>query len=154
MGLMLGSLGERLYVDANAIIYYAEAHPVFGGQVRALFAAVEQGRAVLVTSELTLAETLVVPLRSNNSPLIARYIEIVSPRKYFEIVPVSRSILMESARLRAKVGNRLPDAIHIATALMASCSTFISEDKGIRLPESVKLVRVSDLGSELPQTQP
>lgn len=58
-------------------------------------------------------------------------------------MPVDRSILVAAARLRAQLTLRLPDAIHVATALAADCELFVSNDRRVRLPDSMTLLTVS-----------
>jgi predicted nucleic acid-binding protein len=58
------------------------------------------------------------------------------------MVPIERSILIEAAGLQAKVKLRLPDAIHIATAIAADCRTVLSNDRRLRVPPSIKLLRL------------
>ena len=64
----------RLYVDSNVVIKAFEG----GGAVRDFCAALFRGKAQVVTSELTLAEVLVGPLKKRGesyaaaSPLLMR----------------------------------------------------------------------------------
>ena len=58
--------GEGLYLDTNIFIYALEGYPKFIASVRALFAAIDEGRIRAVTSELTLAESLVKPMMDGN----------------------------------------------------------------------------------------
>lgn len=45
-------------------------------------------------------------------------------------MPVSRSILIEAAKIRSAAGNvRLPDAIHLATAVSTGCDTVLTNDR-------------------------
>lgn len=146
--------GQRLYVDANCFIYLSERHSVFGPPARRLFKAAHDGFCTLVTSDLTLAEVLVLPIRLGDEAMQAQYVEAVSPRDALEVRGVTRAILIESARLRATTGSKLPDAIHVATAISAGCSAVVTEDRGIRAPAGLRLVRVSELGSLLPPDTP
>ena len=143
-------LGQRVYVDANAIIYFAEMHPTFGEPMRAGFQMARQGEATLVTSELPLAEVLVLPIKANRQDLVAAYTGLISHRDSFEVISVSRSILVESANRRASAGIKLPDAIHVATAIIANCRIFISEDRNIRTPQRLEHVKISLLDRDLP----
>jgi predicted nucleic acid-binding protein len=57
---MTGLSGARIYLDANALIYFTEAHPTLGPPLKSLFAFADDGNCRLVSSELTLAEVLVL----------------------------------------------------------------------------------------------
>ena len=58
------------------------------------------------------------------------------------LVPVSRDILLETVELRLQhpVRLNLPDAIHLASAVKAGCSHFVTSDKGIRPPSLLERV--------------
>ena len=138
-------LEQRLYLDANALIYFAEAHPMLGQPIRAIFELAWRGRVSLVTSELSLAEVLVLPFKLGREDLVATYLDIVKTSLNLDIVAVDRAILVESARQRAGSSRKLPDSIHVATALQARCAFFISEDRNIRTPTGIEHVLISDL---------
>jgi predicted nucleic acid-binding protein len=48
----------------------------------------------------------------------------------FKLVPISRPILDQAAGLRAASGIKTPASIHAATALLANCTRFLTNDKG------------------------
>ncbi|MBD0385183.1 MAG: PIN domain-containing protein [Nostoc sp. C3-bin3] len=57
------------------------------------------------------------------------------------MIPVNRQVLIEAAQLRASINIKLPDAIHAATALLAQCSTFLTNNQRFRsVPVSVILL--------------
>jgi predicted nucleic acid-binding protein len=137
--------GHRLYLDANALIYFGEAHPNLGPLIQWIFELAWQGRATLVAGELSLAEVLVLPFRTNRLDLVTLYQTLIAKTSYFEIVAVNRAVLVESARQRSITGRKLPDSIHVATAVSAGCSMFISEDRDIRVPNGLQLVPISGI---------
>ncbi len=53
--------GRRVYFDTGVFIYALEDEPATQAQMLPLFAALDAGEVEVVTSELTLAEVLVVP---------------------------------------------------------------------------------------------
>ena len=82
-----------------------------------------------ITSELTLAETLVKPMSQRNDTLAKTYIEARQTGEFLTLVPVSREILIEAARLRAAHPSlKLPDAVHAASAIASQATFFISND--------------------------
>jgi predicted nucleic acid-binding protein len=134
---------RRIYLDTNAIIYYAEAHPTLGPPVDAILSAGAKDLLTIVTSELCLAEALVLPLRLDQRQLVEAYEKLLTSRPHFEVWPVSRAILVGCAELRAAQKIKTPDAIHVATALAANCSHLVSED-GFQVPPVLAKVLVSE----------
>ncbi|MBL8907199.1 MAG: PIN domain-containing protein [Rhizobiales bacterium] len=57
------------------------------------------------------------------------------------VLPIDRAVLLNASRLRSELGNKLPDAIHVATALAEDCDRFVTSDKGIALPSGIDLAR-------------
>ncbi len=144
MGVKPDFQGVRLYVDTNILIYAVEgARP----EALALLEAVDAGVIAVVTSELTLAEVLVAPLRNGQQDIAATYEALLGCDESgrLDVVPVSRTVLMESARLRATVGGKLPDAIHVATALTEGCGFLLTEDRLLVVPDNLRKLTLEDL---------
>jgi predicted nucleic acid-binding protein len=123
---------RRLYLDANVFIYAIEGVGEIASSLRELFDLFRAKRGTGVTSELTLAEVLPradgIQRRS--------YIDLIVSSRIFDLQPVSRDILIETADYRESSGMpKLPDAIHIVTAVRAGCKTILSADSRLRLPE-------------------
>ncbi len=95
-----------------------------------------------VSSELSLAEILVKPIAhakaSGDWQLVETYrFQIYDKGSFQRIIPVSRAVLDMAANVRSENKIiKLPDAIHLATALIENCSVFISND--IRLVDMIR----------------
>jgi predicted nucleic acid-binding protein len=99
-----------------------------------------------VTSELTMLEVLVIPLRRGDPHEEERCRQILAPRSWLRLIPVSMVILEKAAHLRAaSVGLRTPDAIHLATAIAASCEAFLTNDRRMRPTAPPSVVLLDDL---------
>jgi predicted nucleic acid-binding protein len=57
-------------------------------------------------------------------------------------MPVERAILLRAARLRCELHLKLPDAIHVASAVAAGCDLFLSNDHRLRVPDGMALTRI------------
>ena len=63
----------RLYVDTAPFIYFTEAHAGYSDKMKAVFHAVSTGKFMVITSAVTLSETLVKPLQADDTALLNRY---------------------------------------------------------------------------------
>lgn len=121
--------GSRLYIDTNVWIYALEGFSGYVNSLQKLFSRIDTGELRAITSELTLAETLVKPMSQRNDTLAKTYIEALQTGEFLTLVPVSREILIEAARLRATHPSlKLPDAVHAASAISSQATFFISND--------------------------
>ncbi len=113
----------------------------YAAAVDALFDLIEGGQIEAATSELTLAEALTKPFEAGRPDIAKVYEAMLAPSSWLAVVPVERAILIEAARLQAALALRLPDAIHVATAVAAGCNAFLSNDRRIKVPPDLALVR-------------
>jgi predicted nucleic acid-binding protein len=134
--------GEAVYLDANLLIYAVEGYAAFAAALRGLLEAIEAGRIRAVTSELTIAEVLVKPLELGREDLVQVYRDLIEHSGHITLVPVDRAVLVEAARLRAGLGLRLPDAIHVASAVRTGCTAFVSNDRRLALPTTVRRIEL------------
>ena len=144
MGRVTDLAGQRVYLDTNIFIYALEGHAAFASVLAELFQSIDQGELQAATSELTLAETLVKPFLDGSAERQQAYQQALQSSAGLMLVPVSRAVLVEAARLRAAHGFRLPDAIHVATARLSACATFLSNDKRLR-PAGLTVMTLAEL---------
>ena len=147
MGVKNRTLLEKLApgpvaLDTAIFIYFIEKHPAYMPEIAPLFEAIADGRLKAATSALTLLETLVIPLRVNNSGLAAQYEVILMHSQNLEFVELSVPVLRIAARLRARKNIRTPDAIQLAAAIHANCSSFLTNDRKIPSDPEIKVVQL------------
>lgn len=132
----------RLYWDANVFIRLVEGNDPVSDQLGRLLAyALVEGHVSIHSSALTLAETLVHPLRKNDRELLDTYRDFFDPNGSLEIAEVDRSILEEAAKIRSQLeALKLPDAIHIATARKLDCTHFVTGDKRLAVGTSLRCI--------------
>ena len=147
MGLLNAIQGNSVYLDTNIWIYTLEGFPAFAPELVILFQAIDQGRLTAVTSELSLAETLVKPIQRGSSAQQDLYKQTISNTSTLQVLPVQRNVLIEAARLRATVNLKLPDAIHAATAILTQCSTFLTNDQRFQSVSEFHTVLMSQISS-------
>jgi predicted nucleic acid-binding protein len=134
LGGLEEKLGEKVYLDTNFFIYSLEEVEPWVVVARRILAALDEGACSGVTSELSLAECLVKPLELGQADLVRTYQAFLQERRFFSVVPITRDLLVEAARLRAISRIKLPDAIHAATALQRRCTSFLTNDTRLTIP--------------------
>lgn len=137
--------GEHVYLDANVFIYAVEGYAKYSSLCTGLLQSIERMTLHSVTSELTLAEVLVRPLKDAKRAIAKIYEDLIQTQFDLNVVPVTRNVLIEAAKLRAAAGCRLPDAIHIATAQLSASKIFLTADKTLKVPSPLRVVTLDEL---------
>ncbi len=141
MGSLSLPAAGLVYVDAQIAIYSTDGHPIYAPACYPIW----QQAITTVRSELILLETLVGPLRSGDSTLAAAR-ENLWLQPNTRLLPITQDILRESARLRAAIPSlKTPDAIHAATALLAHCALFVTNDASFKRVPGLPLVILNDV---------
>lgn len=136
-----------VYFDTNLFIYAVEQQAddvPFFAVLNALFTMASEGGCQAITSELSLAETLVGAYKKNNE-LVVIYDELFSNRPDLAVYPVDKAVLKSAAYIRTIVKVALADAIHVATALTEHADYFITNDDRLNTPEGIQKVLISDI---------
>lgn len=145
MGLLSVITGPFVYMDANIFIYTLEGFAAYIDELTALFTEVNRGTFRAVTSDFTLAETLVKPLMDQNIGLQEIYHQTIRNSDKLIVVSVNRRVLAKAAQIRAETGLRLPDAIHAATCLLGSCETFLTNDPHFKRVAGLNVIVLSEV---------
>ncbi len=132
--------GSKFYLDANVVISAVEAPDETGHTIMAILAeGVRRGRryrdriARFATSELTLAECLVKPLKENDTELVHVYATLLVDSDMINLEAIDQEVMWCAANLRGLDDKlKLPDAIHLAAAFRYGCTVFLTSDKRLR----------------------
>ena len=134
-----------IYVDANIFIYFVEGAGAERETATALFLEAADRGIRLVTGEISIAECLRGVIGQDEATAASIYRDLFSNGSIVEMVAAD-PILYEYAALAGSLFSlKLVDAIHLASAVMADCDAFLTNDKGIRGPETLQIIRLSDL---------
>lgn len=128
MGQLILPSSGSVYIDTSVAIYSVEGSLDYWDLLQPLWFKSQIGEIKIVSSELTLMEALVRPLKTGDSLLVADYERLLLNNEEVGLIPIDLSILREAARLRAGTKLKTPDALHAATALLASCQMFLTND--------------------------
>lgn len=121
----------KIYFDANVFISTIErrfSQEICDGLTGLMTRPARKSQFV-VTSELTFSEVLVRPMREDDGDLVAIYENIIVDGPVLSVGPINRELLFHASRLRAHyISLKLPDAIHLSTALNLGCDYFLTSD--------------------------
>lgn len=97
-----------------------------------------------MSSEITVLETLVKPLREDDTA-VERLFRLMFDASEVGLIPATRELWEDAAHLRAETGLKTPDALHAATALQAESTCFVTNDTDFRRVPDLPVVVLDDL---------
>jgi predicted nucleic acid-binding protein len=136
-----------IYLDTNTLIYRVEMIEPYYNVAKPLWDALDASLQDVVTSELSLLEVLVKPLRIGDTTLQTMFIGTLYGTPGLSCVSITRQILEIAASLRATTGLKTPDAIHAATALAAGCTLFVTNDLAFRRVPGLNVAVLSEIAA-------
>lgn len=150
------TLPSRVSIDSNCFVYLRDSSTPRGSFVeRELIQPLIAGSKSAVVSAIALAELLVWPLRDGNEIAALELRASLEGLRGLEIVPVDAEVAERAARVRVAHGLRLPDAIHVATAIIGGAESLLTNDRQLsRAGASMPVLVLDDLvaGTDQPQT--
>ncbi|MHB9144269.1 MAG: type II toxin-antitoxin system VapC family toxin [Symbiobacteriia bacterium] len=142
---------KRIGIDTNCLKYLREGAPNPRAQEEAefLFRSVETGLLTGVVSTVSLHEVLVGPLRRGRPDLANAYRALLRNFPNLSLVSVSDQVADFGAELRARdlsQGRNLktPDALCLATAIMAGCNAFVTNDMRLGGLEEIRILPLAE----------
>lgn len=124
------TIKSKLAVDAMIFIYHFDRVEPYFTYTSKILSEAQRGQHEIVTSIISVIEIL-SPKIYRQTPDIIKEINIYfKEANYLHVIDVNWDIAQETARLRRLYpALRTPDAIQIATALIAKADTFATNDK-------------------------
>ena len=138
-------LHRRIAFDTNLLIYLFEVGGPKAIAVQRLLDAAEGGSVSIIVASLALAEISVNPAAIDNDVLAERYADAIRSIPRLDLVPLTVEIAIDAGLLRGRRGHSLPDAIHLATAVRAGASVFVTNDRRLRALPRLDVVQLADL---------
>ena len=133
-----------VYLDANGFIYSVELVDPYRTLLEPLWQQARAGEFDVASSDITVLETLVKPLREGDE-VVEMLLRSMFDAREVSLVPATRELWEGAARIRADTGLKTPDALHAATALSIGCTLFITNDTDFRRVEGLPIVVLDDL---------
>ncbi len=145
MGALVLPSEGKIYLDANCFIYSIERIDPYREILDSIWQAASVGEVGVATSELTLLEVLVKPLKVGDITTATIFRTVLRHSPDVQMYPITQGILEEAAKLRATIGLRTPDALHAATAILNKCTLFVTNDSTFRNLRDANVVVLKDI---------
>ena len=144
MGPLILPTRGPVYLDANGFIYSVERVEPYHTLLEPMWQQARDGEFEVASSDITVLETLVKPLRENDE-VVEMLLRSMFDAHEVSLVPATRELWEDAARIRADTGLKTPDSLHAATALSTGCALFITNDTDFRRVEDLPMVILDDL---------
>jgi predicted nucleic acid-binding protein len=132
-------------VDTAPFIYYVEQHPTYFTLTKAIFERVSKDLLLVSASALALTEVLMKPIQATNTHLHQEYRDLLLNTKNVSTIAIDINIAVRAAELRATYNLKTPDALHVASAIVAGCDAFLTNDSGIKRVTEINILILDEL---------
>lgn len=140
---------EAAGLDTAVFIYAFEQHPNLGSLAQTIFRAMENGAFRGYASVLALGEVLTGVKKSGDHDLLFRYRDAFQRFPGLTLCPCDVNVMETMSDLRVRYNLRIPDAIHVGTALVYGATAFITNDLHLRCVTELEIVMLADFAAEL-----
>jgi predicted nucleic acid-binding protein len=120
-----------IYLDSSIIIRMLEGNDRVRLPIERKLAALNVTERVLVTSRLSTLECRSKPLRDNDTDLLELFDRFFRAGEVL-VQEIDSDVIDKATELRAFVGLKTPDAIHVATFMLLNAKSFWSTDTRIK----------------------
>ncbi len=135
----------RLFLDSAPVIYFVERNPAYAALVDEFFDRIDAGSLSAVTSPVTLAECLVVPVRSGLTQIQQDFTDLIVAGRNVTFVRLDDGIARHAAELRVRYKLLLPDAFQVAVSLGAGCDALLTNDIKLKQIREIPILVLTDL---------
>jgi predicted nucleic acid-binding protein len=119
-----------IYADANVVIRLIEGDAATRAPLEARLLPLRGTGRFLLTSRLTRLECRVKPLRHADTALLALYDAFFAGVEV-ALLEITDAVLDKATELRANLNFKTPDAIHLASAILAGATAFLTGDRNL-----------------------
>lgn len=135
----------HLHLDSAPLIYFVERNPIYFSRMKAIMRRICPNGLNASFSVITVPEVLNKPIALGDTKLQAVYRALLTQTRNVELHPLTLAIAEKAAILRAAHNLRTPDAIQLATAVETGCDAFLTNDKGFKRVEDLRVLILDEL---------
>lgn len=136
---------SSLGIDTPILIYFVEENPTYLARAQEVIRLVDEGALSGFASVLALTEVLTIPLRAGDAGIAASYRNLLRNSRHFSLASVNEAVAELASDLRARHNLKTPDAIHVASAIVSVCDTFITNDRMLSRVTEIRVMVLEDL---------
>ena len=127
-------------LDANCLIYLIEGNPIWNQKIVARLVRAKAIGDTVGVCDLVRAECLIGPLKTGNSRVLADYQRVFS-NPIVQMLPVTPTVCERAAEIRvaSAMKIKLPDALHLAAAMVHGCGLFLTNDEELAVCAAIKV---------------
>ncbi len=134
-----------LFLDTAPVIYFVERNPQYTAAADEIFQRIDAGTLPAVTSPVTLAECLIVPIRNGLAALQQDFRDLIVYGQGVTFVVLDEAIGVRAAEWRAAYNLTMTDAFQVAAALSAGCDAFLTNDVGLKRVQELAVLVLGEL---------
>lgn len=136
---------HAIFIDTAPVIYYIEAHPLFGLLAKQVVEAFQSGNLFAFSSVITLVEVLPKPIEVGNTGLADQFTTFLRHGKNIDLIEISADIAESAGKLRGKYpALRAMDAIQLAVALDVGAEAFMTNDRRLKPVTEIDIIVLKD----------
>lgn len=136
---------NRVFIDTAPVVYYVQKHVGFFGIAKSAFDWIDKNSLLAITSPVTLAECLVLPMRQGLVEVQQDFFDFFMGNMEIFLDSIMTGTGKEAAKIRSKYHLSLPDALQVAVALQTSCEALLTNDLAFKRVNELRIILLSEL---------
>lgn len=137
-------LHRKIGVDTAPFIYLWEKNPRYLALSEGLFDYLRGSDVSGFTSIITLVEVCIYPQRHGLSELVSIYENALLHSRQVKMLPVDVEVARRAVDLRSVYDIHVPDALHLATAIISGATLFVTNDRRLRQVREIDVLVFED----------
>jgi len=135
-----------IYLDSNIVVYLVEDMPDFTPQADALVASFADEGHQLAVSHLVRMECRTGAMLSGDPAVLEAYDEFFADVQH-QVLELTSAVFDLAAELRARYRIAAMDVLHLATAVIAGCDAFATDDRHLPSLPDLPIVPLPSAGT-------